>query len=339
MNKTNENSSSTGVSFVLCCYNSEALVADTINALNNQINNGIPFEVILVDNNCTDYTVSVAESVWARSDAKLHVVKEKTPGLSFARKRGVRETKYSIISFVDDDNIVEPEWVKKVFYLFENKPDVGAVGSYNLPLIETKEPAWFEQYMHNYACGKLYPASGIVSGNKKKHLWGAGLSIRSKIIKKIYSADLPLYLTGRKGNLILAGDDSEICFYCCLLGWDLWYEHDLTLHHKIQPSRLTWNYLCKMHEGFGYCSPILEIYKRLIDNQFSLSFSALFFNKLMTFCYIVMRYNVRLMVNREGQHFQVLFYSAWGSLKGTFGLRKSYGRMVKQIRQFFSTQR
>ena len=338
MNEIYTKSLKKGVSFIVCCYNSEAVLTDTLKAIINQSNREIPFELILVDNNCTDNTVAIAKSIWSRSDTRLHVVKEKTSGLSFARRRGVQKAAYHIISFVDDDNIIEPGWVKKVSDLFDNHMEVGAVGSYNLPLLETHEPDWFVKYMHSYACGKLYPDSGIVVGNKKKHLWGAGLSVRSKIIKKIYSENLSLHLTGRKSSLILAGDDSEICYHCRLRGWHLWYEHDLRLYHKIHTSRLTWEYLCKMHEGFGYSTAILDIYKRIIDDKLPHPYSVLFLQKLVTFLLIVLRYNFRLKFNKVGQDSQILYNTAWGGLKGAFDLRNSYYPMVEQIQKLSTSK-
>ena len=323
-----------GLSFIVCCHNSEHLIGETILALNSQANRDIPYEVILVDNNCVDNTVKFAKAAWTRSDADLVVVSEKEPGLSFARRRGVKNTRYGVISFVDDDNIVEKNWVSKVCSLFKAMPNVGAVGSRNESIIEGEPPFWFDKYHLNYACGSQLPNSGIVRG-KRKHLWGAGLSIRAEIVRTILFSGLPLYLTGRKGNITSSGDDSEICMRCILLGWDLWYESDLTLKHKIPSSRLHWKYFCKLHEGFGSCSVILSIYKSLIDDVPPNTYKSMLCKMIYRLHNLMLRYNVRLFFAQEGQDFQREYYFLLGFLKNLFRLRKSYHQIIGQIQSNF----
>ncbi len=320
----------TGLSFVVCCHNSKALIKETIIALNNQANRDIPYEVILVDNNCTDSTVRIAKTAWTRTDADLVVMCEKKPGLSFARKRGVKKARYEVISFIDDDNIVEENWISKVCSLFKAMPNVGAVGSRNEPIIEGETPFWFDKYQLNYACGSQLPESGIVMG-ERKHLWGAGLSIRTEIVRTILFSGLPFYLTDRVGNVISSGGDSEICMRCTLLGWDLWYESDLTLKHKIPSPRLHWKYLCKLHEGFGSCSVILKIYKSLIDNAPPDTYSSIAYVTSRRLLYMILRHSFRLFSTQEGEDFQRQFYFLWGFLKCLIKLRTSYDQIVYRI--------
>ena len=78
----------------------------TLSHLQKQkISSLIQWELILVDNASTDDTVSVAKKQWQQEPlAPMHVVYEKEPGLMSARKKGVKATRYPIVSFVDDDN-------------------------------------------------------------------------------------------------------------------------------------------------------------------------------------------------------------------------------------------
>jgi glycosyltransferase involved in cell wall biosynthesis len=54
-----------GVSVIICCYNSAALLPQTLEHLANQQTAGeISWEIIIVNNNSTDNTAEIAENIW-----------------------------------------------------------------------------------------------------------------------------------------------------------------------------------------------------------------------------------------------------------------------------------
>ncbi|MBK6397553.1 MAG: glycosyltransferase [Bacteroidetes bacterium] len=56
-----------GISIVICCYNSESRIKETLEALQMQeVGNDIKWEVLLVDNNSTDKTIEVSEMIWKK---------------------------------------------------------------------------------------------------------------------------------------------------------------------------------------------------------------------------------------------------------------------------------
>ena len=52
---------------VICCYNSEKIIEETLRALAAQEDIGSVWEVVLVDNNCNDQTTTVAKATWEDS--------------------------------------------------------------------------------------------------------------------------------------------------------------------------------------------------------------------------------------------------------------------------------
>lgn len=101
------------VSIVICCHNSAKRLPDTLkHLLIQEVPDNLQWEVIVVDNVSTDNTAQVARSLWPDdAPAPLQVVSEPEPGLSNARKRGFMEAKYELVSFVDDENWLAPDWV------------------------------------------------------------------------------------------------------------------------------------------------------------------------------------------------------------------------------------
>ena len=135
-----------GLSVIICCHNSSEKITTTLKHLHEQIQYpGLPYEIILVDNNCTDRTVDIATNFWnTQVDAfPLHVVVEDQPGLSYARRKGILSSKFEYLTFCDDDNWLCPEYLKKTIILFETLVDVSLIGGIGEPVFESEAPAWF----------------------------------------------------------------------------------------------------------------------------------------------------------------------------------------------------
>ncbi len=83
------------------------------------------FEIIIVDNAATtDASHSV---VRAFADPRVRIVTEPTPGLARARNRGVLAASYDIVSFTDDDVVVDPDWLLGLTDGFAAAGDVACV--------------------------------------------------------------------------------------------------------------------------------------------------------------------------------------------------------------------
>jgi len=265
---------SPGVSVVVCCYKSAEVIAPTIKSLSVQeVPQGCGYDVILVDNNCTDSTLQLAKEAWENTPHPLRIVKEPEPGLIHARKTGVMNARFEFLLFVDDDNILEPDWVCGLWDLYRQQPRVGAIGGLNEPLFDGEKPSWFDDYSLVYACKPQAGHSGVMTD--RKTLVGAGLSFRTSVIREIFSSTLPLFLVGMKKNLLLRGEDSELCLRAALMGWDLWYERSLRLKHYILGKKLNWDYVLHLREGGGAAEVILAIYRDLLAQKSPLSYKEL----------------------------------------------------------------
>jgi glycosyltransferase involved in cell wall biosynthesis len=256
-------STPSGISVVLCCHNSESVVGPTVAALSSQnAEEGFPCEVLLVDNNCTDDTVEVARAHWKGPASRFRVLPEEKPGLMHARRRGVSDARHGIVLFVDDDNLLEPGWLRRLHGIYENHGDVGAVGGMVLPLFEDGKPPWFDAHAGVFACGAQAEQSGTMP--EAGILFGAGLSFRTSVISDIFDGSLPLYLTGRTNDVLTRGDDAELCMRCSLAGWKLLYDQSLVLRHRLSADRLRWEYVLRARRGGGAAEVVLSLYRHLL---------------------------------------------------------------------------
>lgn len=246
-----------GVSIVICCYNSEGIIAETLDYLQKQ-ETKVKWEVVLVNNASTDQTSRVALQKWGlKPITNLEIVNEPEPGLAHARKAGIAKAQYDIVSFVDDDNFVPPNWITEVSSVFQN-PEIGILGVHAVGQFDNPPPAWYQTHKLAFATGEMYDFSGDVSD--LGGVYGAGMSIRKRIYDELAAKKWKPLLTGRLGKVQMGGEDSEICFAARLLGYKIYYKHDLLIQHYIKGDRLSEDRLINMTIGFGFADLFLLPY-------------------------------------------------------------------------------
>jgi glycosyltransferase involved in cell wall biosynthesis len=255
------------VSIVICTYNGSKRLRETLCHLAAQkVPSGIPWEVVVIDNASTDDTADVAK----QHEALLHPVPlriafEPKPGLSNARQCGIREARCEIISMVDDDNWVAPDWVERVHRIFTEHPEIDVLGGRVEGVYEIEPPSWMEALRGWYAIGSQHARNGDVTDAGGTLLWGAGLNVRASAIRRLFEAGFDFQAAGRKGKHLTSGEDTEICFALRESGSRFWYDDGLVLKHFIPKERLTWSYPLRLMRGMGQTSVILELYLNALD--------------------------------------------------------------------------
>jgi peptidoglycan/xylan/chitin deacetylase (PgdA/CDA1 family) len=95
------------VSIVVPAYNEEELIAECIFSLKRQDYDG-EFEIIVVDNACTDRTSRIAENMG------VTVVHERRQGYVHALRAGFSAATGDIIACTDADTMAPPSWLSKI---------------------------------------------------------------------------------------------------------------------------------------------------------------------------------------------------------------------------------
>ncbi len=94
-------------------------------------------------------------------------------------------------------------------------------------------------------------------------LFGAGLCVRRDVTLRLYIQG-GFILTGRCGDVLLAGDDGELVKRIILCGYKITSTDELTFIHVLAARRLTLDYLLKMQDGFGMSNVVLYVYDMAI---------------------------------------------------------------------------
>jgi GT2 family glycosyltransferase len=126
--------SSLALSVVIPTHNRAATLAVTLDHLALQTVRG-GWEVVVVANNCVDDTVALVDRRRSSFPVCLTVIEEHTPGAAAARNAGAHQAAGGDLLFVDDDILVVPECVERLFQDREQHPGDWLVGQV-FPLAE-----------------------------------------------------------------------------------------------------------------------------------------------------------------------------------------------------------
>jgi glycosyltransferase involved in cell wall biosynthesis len=284
-------------SVIVCCFNSSKRLKRTLEHLSVQKTVGLSSELIIVDNNSSDDTEKAALKYWIELGEPycLKIVKEPSPGLSFARQTGVANAMGKYIIFCDDDNWLQDDYLEKSYNFMELHPEVGALGGKGIAVSSMGFPDWFTTFQGAYAVGVQNIESAIV--NSRGFVWGAGMVVRNQELVSLFNSGFTSLLTDRKGVDLSSGGDAEICKWFLLVGKDLYYSNQLVFKHYIEADRLSLEYFKGLNNGFFYSGRVLNIYDTIIKygniiSQINKKNKIVFFKIVSMF--------LKLVVNRSG---------------------------------------
>ncbi len=115
------------LSVIMLTYNREGIVANTIESILSQ--NFHDFEYIIIDNGSTDRSGEIAEE-FAKQDSRIKVVHIEKSNIGTGRNKGLDLVKGDYITFVDDDDLAEPDMMEFLYNLaIDNDADISICGS------------------------------------------------------------------------------------------------------------------------------------------------------------------------------------------------------------------
>ncbi len=237
---------------VICTYNGAKRFPEVLDCLCLQVDTDhLRWEVIVVDNNSTDETAAVIEQYKAQWPLAipLQYVFEKRQGAGYARHRAMRVAESPLVGFLDDDNLPAQNWVASAYRFSQKYPSAGGYGSRIQGDFEHTPPKDFERIAPFLALIDRGDEPLIYKPHEKVLPPGAGLVIKRDLWLKHVPAD-PV-LGGRTQSSMLTGEDLEAILHIQRAGWEIWYNPEMCLQHKIPKQRLEHQYLINLMRGIG----------------------------------------------------------------------------------------
>jgi glycosyltransferase involved in cell wall biosynthesis len=235
------------ISVIICSYNRCERIKDTLDSLLLQeFDKSFEHEIIVVDNNSKDRTKEIVKDYIPKFHGILRYVFESKQGLSFARNRGIKEAKGQIIAFTDDDCLIDKLWLRNIVNTFlEYNAD--CVFGKIIPKWEGANlPKWLERNKKMWRIlGTLdYGENNKLIDSEKFEFYGSNFSIKKEILSEIGLFNTEL---GRKGTLLLSGEDTEFFNKLLVSKKRIVYNPKVYVHHKVQEYRTKKRYFIKWH--------------------------------------------------------------------------------------------
>lgn len=247
------------LSVLVCSCNGSRTLADCLAALCAQAGpDAGDYEIVVVDNGSTDGTPQIARDALAASGIPHRIFEERRPGKVNALYAGLRLCRGEYVTIVDDDNILSERFLARVIRFFEDRPDVGMIGSHNR-LSGAEPPDWFPAVAGRYACAPTPNPGATVADAGDGRLVsrfavppGAGSSFRRRPV--VDALDLGFFFingVSTYSRRVHAGEDAELCFLFAGMGWHFGIDPDLRLDHRVAGDRLTKQALLKLGRNAG----------------------------------------------------------------------------------------
>ena len=127
-------------SVVICAY-TEQRWDDVLAAVRSVQEQSVPpLEILLV----IDHNPALLERLAVELPEVRVVPNQQERGLSGGKNTGVALARGTVIAFLDDDAVAEPDWLKAMAAAY-TRPEVAGVGGMTRPLWETGRPRWFPE--------------------------------------------------------------------------------------------------------------------------------------------------------------------------------------------------
>ena len=218
-----------GVSVVVPVHNGEALIRDTVASILAQRTTA-PVEVLLVDDRSADGSSPILAEL-AASDRTIRVVPGPGRGAAAAINAGFREARGELIAQVDQDVVLEPDWLEQLVETLAD-PEVGAAQGYYL---RAPDAGLFGRVM-NLDLEQRYAA---IRGGHTDHVCTGNALYRAAALDRIGLLDESLGY----------GYDNDISYRLAEAGWALRINRSARAVHRWREGAA--DYVTQQY-GFGY---------------------------------------------------------------------------------------
>lgn len=210
------------------------------------------WEVVVIDNGSQpSLRLPTAEGL-----PQCRLVVESTRGIAAARVCGIREAVGELIAFVDDDNLLDPDYLETAAHVAESFPQLGAFGGRITADDDLHVPVWLEPFRSHLALADFDRDEwALAAGEAVVVPYGAGLCVRRTAA--LHWATDPscaarrAQLNDRPGALRVSEDD-DLVMTCLDQGLGVGRFRALHLRHAIPSSRLEYTYHRRLARDIGY---------------------------------------------------------------------------------------
>lgn len=234
---------------IICTYNRAKYIGNLLESVAKNDIEKSAYEIVLVDNNCTDNTREICEAfAEAHQDVNFRYVVEPEQGLSAARNKGIKEAKGDILVYVDDDALVDPPYLRTYAEWFAAHPQTMACGGPIEPLYETEEPSWMSPYTKALLTAWMNYGDKVSEYPRGRYPGGGNAAYRKVVFEQVGLFNTAL---GRKGGNLMGSEEKDIFDKMHALNMQVLYLPTPVLHHIIPQTKLEPDYFNRLTTQIG----------------------------------------------------------------------------------------
>jgi len=238
------------LTFAFCTYNRADRLEKLVATMREQVC-PIPFEILAINNNSTDNTAEVLESLAKRPGAPLRWITEPMQGIVAARNRGIAEALDSdILVYIDDDEIPLPGLVYAAADAILNEGAECVGGRVEMDFSHTIRPTWLGDELLGFLAAVDHGPLPFWIEDGSTPIWTANVAYDMRLFRD----DPELRFDkryDRKGNVVGGGSDAIMFHTLLKRKARMRYRPDMAVLHAVEPWRLTRSYFLKLHYRAG----------------------------------------------------------------------------------------
>jgi glycosyltransferase involved in cell wall biosynthesis len=303
------------VSVIICTYNRCRDLKNVLDSLLRQEDDYLIYEIIIADNNSSDWTKEVLLEYAPKFSGKLKYILERRQGKSYTANRAIGMAKGNVICMTDDDVILHDQWVSNIVKCFDAH-NCDGVGGRVLPVFPKKTAQWVKDYASKLSGSVVIYDHGDKICEFKGDAFpfiGANLAFKREVFQEagFFRTDL-----GVGTNTV--GEDTEFIERVLSRGKTLFYCGKAVVWHPFDPKRLTLKHMALWNISLGKYACRMEAEK-----------------KTSMICYFgIPRYLFRGIV----QDFMWLFGLCWSKPKFFIAWRNLF-RKVGMLQEYYEFSR
>ncbi|MEJ7809950.1 MAG: glycosyltransferase [Gemmatimonadaceae bacterium] len=194
----------------ICTWNRCELLRQTLEQMTRLvIPAGIDWELLVVNNNCTDRT----DDVLAEFASRLPIRRlfEPSAGLSHARNRALREATGEYVLWTDDDVLVAERWVAEYCAAFAQWPEAAIFGGPIDPVFVGTPPDWLPDVLPRVSAvfALLDLGDEARAFDAAATPFGANMVVRTSEQRR-YPYDPTLGLSWGRPRSLLGGEETAV---------------------------------------------------------------------------------------------------------------------------------
>ena len=297
-------------SIVICTYNREQYIAGSLLSVCKQTFANNDFELLVVDNNSPDNTRAVFDTIAVKyPNVQMRYVLETEQGISYARNRGIKESRGEYIVFIDDDETVDDFYLEELDKYLNTYPDVHLGATAVLPVYEAEEPKWMSHFTKRLITGYYYKGDKVKIVGAKDYPGTGHAIIKKELFDRYGYFNTEL---GRKAKSLLGAEDKDMFLRLIENNVACYYFPGIPIHHHIPKEKLTDDFFDRLTYSIGKSERIRT--KMISEKAFrKRSFSEL--KKWMASIILLFCYTLVLSPNKGWR----LILFRWNVTKGLLG--------------------